>query len=290
MTRNGKIARLPRELRHELNVRLADGEPQKQLVAWLNGHSEVLGVLDLYFNARPVTENNLSEWKQGGYQDWLRHQDSLELARLTADEAAELQGDEDCTPLSDRVSALMVAELMRLLRIAAGADTRNSPEARREVLEIARELNVLRVSDHRAARLRMDQRRWVEEEADLDKKALHRKLWDNLKSLQQHLHHEACVDALTENMTPEQEHQLRRHLRAGPRRQPRGIPSAAPAPDLPVSPANPTESGLPLPLPAIPCPSHGGQLHLTPRLSAPPHTRKRLDWTRCPVLSRVRPP
>ena len=36
MTRNGKIARLPRAIRDELSRRLQDGEPGKHLVQWLN--------------------------------------------------------------------------------------------------------------------------------------------------------------------------------------------------------------------------------------------------------------
>ena len=41
MTRNGKIARLPRALRDELNRRLDDGEPGNRLVEWLNAQPEV---------------------------------------------------------------------------------------------------------------------------------------------------------------------------------------------------------------------------------------------------------
>lgn len=41
MTRNGKIARLPREIREELNRRLDDGEQGVRLVEWLNGLPEV---------------------------------------------------------------------------------------------------------------------------------------------------------------------------------------------------------------------------------------------------------
>ena len=34
--RNGKIARLPRQIRDELNERLERSEPGPQLLAWLN--------------------------------------------------------------------------------------------------------------------------------------------------------------------------------------------------------------------------------------------------------------
>jgi len=36
--RNGKIARIPLEIREQLNCRLADGEPGNRLVEWLNSN------------------------------------------------------------------------------------------------------------------------------------------------------------------------------------------------------------------------------------------------------------
>lgn len=48
-SRTGKIARLPRAIRQRLNERLADGEPQHLLVAWL---SEQEGVRDRLLLAR----------------------------------------------------------------------------------------------------------------------------------------------------------------------------------------------------------------------------------------------
>ena len=86
MTRNGKIARLTRPIRDELNRRLQDGEPGVRLVAWLNGLPETQKILQVDFGGRPISEQNLSEWKAGGYRDWLARQEALSQAReLTAD-------------------------------------------------------------------------------------------------------------------------------------------------------------------------------------------------------------
>ena len=73
VTRNGKIARLPRAMREELNRRLRDGEQGNKLVAWLNGLPEVKAVVALEFGGKPIREQNLSEWRKGGYRDWLAH-------------------------------------------------------------------------------------------------------------------------------------------------------------------------------------------------------------------------
>ena len=42
MSRNGKVARLPRAIREQLNRHLDDGEPQNKLVEWLNSLPQIL--------------------------------------------------------------------------------------------------------------------------------------------------------------------------------------------------------------------------------------------------------
>ena len=72
MTRNGKIARLPREIRDELNQRLDDGRKGKDLVEWLNSLANVKKVLSSGFGGRPINEQNVSQWKLGGFLEWQR--------------------------------------------------------------------------------------------------------------------------------------------------------------------------------------------------------------------------
>ena len=79
MTRTGKIARLPLLVRAQLNRRLQDGELQTKLVEWLNSLPLVQAVLQAEFAGRAVTEQNLSEWKAGGFKDWLALEESLEM-------------------------------------------------------------------------------------------------------------------------------------------------------------------------------------------------------------------
>ena len=70
-SRVGKIARLPWRVREELNRRLLDGEPARRLAAWLNRLPEVRAVLRRDFDGRPISEQNLSEWKHGGFRDYV---------------------------------------------------------------------------------------------------------------------------------------------------------------------------------------------------------------------------
>ena len=163
MTRNGKIARLPRAVRELINQRLADGEPGKALVTWLNGLPEVVAVLDRDFGGRGITEQNLSEWRQGGFVDWQRHQESLEWMRTAAEQAEELAAQAGAMPLTDVLSGSVALLLAKLIQEAASSATTSSesrPEARRELLGLIREWTALRKTDHRAAQLKMAQSDW----------------------------------------------------------------------------------------------------------------------------------
>jgi hypothetical protein len=69
-TRIGKIARLPKLIRDELNHRLENGADGPELLAWLNALPEVQRVLAEKFGGRPLTKHNLSDWRHGGYAEW----------------------------------------------------------------------------------------------------------------------------------------------------------------------------------------------------------------------------
>jgi hypothetical protein len=88
--RNGKIARLPKTIRGRLGRRIDNGEQDKDLVEWLNSLPEVQDVLKDQFGGRPVHEQNLSEWKQGGHQEWLRLEETPSLASKLAEQSDDL--------------------------------------------------------------------------------------------------------------------------------------------------------------------------------------------------------
>ena len=166
MTRNGKIARLSRNLREELNRRLRDGQQGKRLVKWLNSLPEVQEVLAEEFGGRPISEQNLSEWKQGGFEDWLRHQETREWVQKLADESADLEEIAGDFSVADWLSPPIAVALGRcwIHDVAAGAQ--NNPEQRKALLAIAREVAELRRSDHTAERLRIERERWDAEQEE----------------------------------------------------------------------------------------------------------------------------
>ncbi|HWB03781.1 MAG TPA: hypothetical protein VG796_12210 [Verrucomicrobiales bacterium] len=209
MGRIGKIGRLDVSIRNEVNERLADGEPGKSIVAWLNGHPDVQEMLALYFDGKPITEQSLSEWRKRGYQDWQRHQEDLEFAGILADEAAELEEDREGMPLSDRIAPVAALALARLLRRLGSA---KKPAERRELLACVEALQRQRLADQQAARLRMDLRRWREEEAELDEKSTRRQLWKQIKFHELVESREDWIRFRTRNLPPERAEALRRYF------------------------------------------------------------------------------
>jgi hypothetical protein len=73
-SRTGKIARLPHEVREQLNQKIRNGEIGRKICEWVNSLPEVQSVLALEFRGKPITEQNLSEWRKGGYREWLGYQ------------------------------------------------------------------------------------------------------------------------------------------------------------------------------------------------------------------------
>jgi hypothetical protein len=112
-TRNGKIARLPLEIREQLNCRLADGEPGNRLGEWLNSNPDVMKVMAEQFEGRPITEQNISEWRAGGYEEWLTLHAFLDETRVISENAEEIA---DTGISSDHLHIVLLAHHARLLR------------------------------------------------------------------------------------------------------------------------------------------------------------------------------
>ena len=153
MTRNGKIARLPYGIREELNRRLQDGKCGPKLLKWLNGEPECLEVLEEEFEGRPITKQNLSEWRQGGYQEWVRKEEARERVQVLMEKAGDLEKDAGGMAIADRLGTLLSAELAVAME---QLDEIKDPKERwARMKEIARELYRLRREDHHARKLRI---------------------------------------------------------------------------------------------------------------------------------------
>jgi hypothetical protein len=153
MTRRGKIARLPQPIREQVNRRLENGDEGKQIVEWLNGLPKVQAVMAAQFDGQPVNETNLSNWRLGGYQDWLEHQEALEATRQLAENAADIRR-ESGGDLAGKLAVVLTARLAVALRHPPAGE--EDSEARLEWLRrLCGMLAKLRQGEHDAESLRI---------------------------------------------------------------------------------------------------------------------------------------
>ena len=153
--RTGKIARLPKEVRERLNQHLEAGVPAPKLLSWLNSLPAVLEVLVRDFGGRPVSPQNLSEWRQGGFQDWLDLQERKARLRLLHEQAQDLR-DAAGGSLTDSLAVLLSERYAELVEALSSPMDAANPLEHRRLRELSEEVTALRRLDHSAERLRIE--------------------------------------------------------------------------------------------------------------------------------------
>jgi hypothetical protein len=184
-TRLGKIARLPYQLREQLNQRILDGEPGTLLLAWLNAMPAVQAILKRDFNSRPISDQNLTEWKKGGYPEWLQtHIATVTLQAMAADAKSitEALGESP----TETLSTLIAVKLALLIEnLPKDADPR---ETLKMLSEITRNLHLLRRGDQNTQRIKLAQAKVATAGANKEEHIVHQfRDWMNRTNGWQHV-------------------------------------------------------------------------------------------------------
>lgn len=90
MAENGKVARLPHKIREEVNQRLLDGQTSREILPWLNEQPEVQQDCELHWEGVPISAQNLSAWRLGGFKKWLSRRARTESLKSLASHASSL--------------------------------------------------------------------------------------------------------------------------------------------------------------------------------------------------------
>lgn len=165
ISRRGKIARLPEAIRAEVNRRLDDGVEGKKVVAWLNALPEVQAIVATEFAGRLLSEQNLSQWRKGGYQDWLREgelRDVLQQMSLEIQQAPTTEGAPPAEIVAQWVAARYALAMRELRKLPP---EKVWPRLR----ALCADVSTLRRGEHAAQRLalRKEYERQIEERAAL---------------------------------------------------------------------------------------------------------------------------
>lgn len=102
--RNGKVAHLSYERRDVINRMLRDGAMYVEILAWLDKDG-VAGMND----------QNLINWKDGGYQDWLKEQERFEDMKFKREFALQLVKENEGSVVHEaglQVAASQIYELL----------------------------------------------------------------------------------------------------------------------------------------------------------------------------------
>jgi len=183
--RNGKIARLPRDIRDQLNQRLEQSEQSPQLLDWLNALPETQKIVQTDFAGVPISPQNLSQWRQGGFQEWLARRDLSEDAREVRHLSEELDDEDSQSVLADDAAVVLSARFGSLLANWNG-EVDEQFEARARVLNgLCRSVVQLQRGMHRSIRENFDMEGLMEEkdkrDQEEDKRKLLEPLWSKLK-------------------------------------------------------------------------------------------------------------
>jgi hypothetical protein len=155
MIRKGKIGRLPPALRERLNQRLSEGEPNTTLVPWLNSLPEVQSLLATDFHDQPISEPNLSRWKDSGFLDWQTEQTSLDAVSGLLESTTSLQ--DDAEGLTDRLALSLTAQITAALRRLNPSQI--PPDQLNSWRKFCAQIVGLRRGDHFARYLRIQEQR-----------------------------------------------------------------------------------------------------------------------------------
>jgi hypothetical protein len=231
MARNGKIARLPRDLRDELNRRLQNGEQGGPLLAWLNALPDVSAVLAREFGGAAISKQNLCEWRAGGFAEWQARQETLEQARELAADAHEITAATDGR-LTDHLATVLAVRYASALAGWNGEVTEEFRKKLRALRGLGQDIVELRRGDHSGAWLKMEQERLEREREKTEEEVMaHFQRW---------LENPAVRDMVCQDyVSPEERERRMREIFGRP-----PIPPVAAAPDgdesNPVKPSQTT--------------------------------------------------
>ncbi len=114
MARQGKIARLPERVRRRVNEALLDNRTAEEILGWLNVMPEVRAVLDEHFGGRDISPQNLSEWRGGGFEEWMEDEDKIASTKKLADLAIKLAGA-DGARIAGGAKSIVAGHLLTVL-------------------------------------------------------------------------------------------------------------------------------------------------------------------------------
>ena len=128
-------------------------------MSWLNKLPEVQAILKAQFAGAPIREQNISEWRQGGYMDWKQRRAAIKVAVGLGKEPARQKHEPSGKPTLNEALALW---LMREYAVAT-RELAESGDAEKQarLREMSAGLMRLRRVERQAAKLKLAWKRFA---------------------------------------------------------------------------------------------------------------------------------
>jgi hypothetical protein len=125
----------------------------------LNGLSEVRAALDKYFAGEAVSEQNLSNWRLGGFVDWQRQREAVTQTRERSAYAVQLARASGGN-LTEGAAAIAAGQLLDIMEMLPRFDVNEAMDPEKMALaaeafkDFSTSIATLRSGDHDKERIR----------------------------------------------------------------------------------------------------------------------------------------
>lgn len=114
----GKIDTLPAAIRDALNQRLEDGQTGSVILPWINGLAEVKAHLKINFRGAEITDQNLSNWRNGGFKKWQQRREQTQRSKELVEYARGLgEGSGEVFAGGAAIAGGMILEVLESLDV-----------------------------------------------------------------------------------------------------------------------------------------------------------------------------
>ncbi len=147
----GKISSLPATLRDQVNQRLDQSDPPPNILRWLNALPEVKAHLAARFDDRPISRQNLAEYRLNSFRQWRTRRDALRFTKSFQTDLKQL-GAAGEGNLSENLARWVAIRYLALAQTVT-ADSKDDPRAELKLLrQFSADILALRRSDHQTRR------------------------------------------------------------------------------------------------------------------------------------------
>lgn len=161
----GKIGSLPASIREEVNRRLHDGQTAAEICDWLNAEEAVLKILDEKWNEQPISPQNLSEWRKGGFQIYLRNRSRAEHLKTLTDRSISLVDSVAVGKLTGAAQRIVAGQFLDLLESVDEGDAIGLIEA---LGELTRSIDRTEKNEIARTKLSLNERQVEQRQAELE--------------------------------------------------------------------------------------------------------------------------